>query len=89
MIVHLVLNFFLLFHESVLGDYVIPKGNSVFISPFATQRLAHIYPNPDVFDPERFSPENQQKLHPYAFLPFSAGPRNCIGSFAAVPFKYT
>lgn len=61
------------------GKYVIPAGCGVFISPYMTHRLSHHFPDPHSFKPERFNSENSERRHPYAFIPFSAGPRNCIG----------
>lgn len=61
--------------------FVIKKGTMVFISANAIQNDPEIYPNPSVFDPERFTPEEVAKRSAYAFLPFGAGPRNCIGEF--------
>ncbi len=39
-----------------------------------------VFPDPEKFDPERFSQENSAKRNPFAYVPFSAGPRNCIGT---------
>lgn len=65
--------------DTQVGDYILPKGVSALIAPFAVHRDRRFYDNPDNFDPEHFSSENINKRNPFAYIPFSAGPRNCIG----------
>ncbi|XP_075145792.1 cytochrome P450 6g1-like [Haematobia irritans] len=61
-------------------DYTLPNGMGVIISLYGTQYDPKYWPNPHVFDPERFSLENKQSRHAMLFLAFGQGPRNCIGS---------
>ncbi|XP_060657276.1 probable cytochrome P450 4aa1 [Drosophila nasuta] len=74
--------------EVRLGGHSLPAGSNVFICPYSTHRLPHIYPEPNKFKPERFTAEEVEKRHSCAFLPFSAGPRYCIGNrFAILEMK--
>ncbi|KAG6445667.1 hypothetical protein O3G_MSEX004042 [Manduca sexta] len=67
-------------YENVeLSGYMVPKSTEINIHIFDIHRLEDIYPEPEKFIPERFLPENSSKRHPYAYIPFSAGARNCIG----------
>ncbi|XP_045447728.1 cytochrome P450 4V2-like [Melitaea cinxia] len=65
--------------EIVLGGYKIPAGTQASIMIYDLHHREDIYPEPEKFIPERFLHRNQVKNHPYAFIPFSAGYRNCIG----------
>ncbi|XP_077994508.1 cytochrome P450 4F4-like [Glandiceps talaboti] len=58
---------------------VIPPGTTVIVSIMSLHHNAHVWPEPETFDPLRFLPENTKDRSPYAYVPFSAGPRNCIG----------
>jgi len=74
--------------DVVVGDYFFPKDKLVIVSPYANHRNPDFFENPDKFDPERFSAENEKKIPRYAFIPFGAGPRVCIGmSFAMMEAK--
>lgn len=65
--------------DAEVGGYIIPKNTFISIMIFMVMRDPAHFPNPAKFDPDRFLPEVANKRHPYAYIPFSAGPRNCIG----------
>lgn len=63
-----------------IGDSMeLETGSNLVLMPWVIHRSSQYYSNPEKFDPDRFLPENVKKRHPYAFIPFSAGNRNCIG----------
>ncbi|XP_014204295.1 cytochrome P450 4C1-like [Copidosoma floridanum] len=71
-----------------LKNYLIPKGAIAHLHVFDLHRDPNFWPEPDKFDPDRFLPDLIQHRHPFSFLPFSAGPRNCIGQkFAMMELK--
>lgn len=70
-------------HDIELGGRRIARGSDIAISTYAMHRNPDLFADPEHFDPERFSAENEPKLPKYAYLPFGGGPRICIGnSFA-------
>lgn len=68
----------------VLGGYRFPAGAILIISPYLLHRRPDAFPDPERFDPDRWTPEHEAKLPRYAYLPFSAGPRVCIGNHFAM-----
>ncbi|KAJ8670667.1 hypothetical protein QAD02_001926 [Eretmocerus hayati] len=73
-----------------LSKYLIPAGAIVHVHIYDLHRDANFWTEPNKFDPERFSPDTIGKRHPYSYIPFSAGPRNCIGQrFAMMELKAT
>ena len=70
--------------DIVVGGYEIPKGTPVLISPYATHHRPELWTDPDKFDPDRFLPAAESARHRYAYIPFSAGPRICIGNHFAL-----
>ena len=59
--------------------YTVPEGVTVLLFTSALHRDERWFPDPDLFDPDRFLPENSTHRHPFSYIPFSAGLRNCIG----------
>jgi cytochrome P450 len=67
-----------------IGGYHIPAGAIVALSPYTLQRHPTFWPEPETFDPERFAPEQEVRRHRYAYIPFGAGARKCIGDQLAL-----
>ncbi|XP_074040218.1 cytochrome P450 9e2 isoform X2 [Leptinotarsa decemlineata] len=64
------------------------KGSIIFIPTYGIHHDPELFPNPESFDPERFSEANKASFNSYAYQPFGMGPRNCIGSrYAAMEIK--
>jgi len=62
-----------------VAGYEMVPGSQVFLSPYLTQRDPRWFPDPEQFDPLRFTPENEERLPACAWFPFGAGPRACVG----------
>lgn len=70
--------------DTRIGDTGVPKGSEILISPWAINRSSRHYREPLAFQPERWTPDFEQRLPRHAYLPFSAGPRVCMGQHMAV-----
>ena len=63
----------------VVGGYRVKENTAIVLSQYVTHRHAEFWPEPERFDPDRFAPETAAGRHKFAYLPFGAGPRICIG----------
>ena len=70
--------------ETEFGGYRIPAGAYISISMYALHRHPDYWPRAEQFDPERFDPKRNEQRHSYCYIPFSAGPRACIGAGMAM-----
>ncbi|MGC1728466.1 MAG: cytochrome P450 [Steroidobacteraceae bacterium] len=68
----------------VLGGYQIPAGSNVLLPLYLLHRHPRYWSDPDRFEPERFAPEHEATRPRFAFMPFAAGPRHCIGETLAL-----
>ncbi|ELT89566.1 hypothetical protein CAPTEDRAFT_162759 [Capitella teleta] len=74
--------------DCVIGGFDVPKGATAIVITSALHRNPAHFENPNEFIPDRWLPQNSGKRHPFAYVPFSAGLRNCIGQkFAMIEEK--
>ncbi|XP_074641381.1 cytochrome P450 3A41-like [Tubulanus polymorphus] len=69
---------------TAVGDFVIQKGWDILVPVLAIHMDPDIWPEPEKFNPERFSAENSRGRHPSSYMPFGMGPRNCIAKRLAL-----
>ncbi|MCA9900030.1 MAG: cytochrome P450 [Ardenticatenaceae bacterium] len=67
-----------------LGGYTVPKGSTVFVSPYVMHHLPQYFDEPEAFKPERFTAEFEKSLPKFAYMPFGGGARVCIGNAFAM-----
>lgn len=65
--------------DTEIGGFSLPKGATVNVFPFIIQRDPRFFEEPELFKPDRFSPESEHKHLPFSWFPFGAGQRSCIG----------
>jgi cytochrome P450 len=63
-----------------VAGFRVPRGSLVMIPPYVLHRHRTLWRDPDHFDPDRFMPDNRAAIDRFAYLPFGAGPRICIGA---------
>jgi cytochrome P450 len=71
--------------ECKIGEYTIPIGSTVLMSQYITHRDSRFFPEPERFNPDRWTDETSTNLPRFSYFPFGSGPRACIGE----PFAWT
>jgi len=66
--------------QDEIGGYRVPAGADVLVCPYTLHRHPDFWDRPEVFDPQRFAPGRSAERSRYAYIPFGAGPRFCVGS---------
>ncbi len=79
-----ILNGRLALEDAEIGGYTIPKGSTVFVSPYVMHHLPQYFDDPEAFKPERFTPQFEKSLPKFAYMPFGGGVRICIGNAFAM-----
>ncbi|MFD6072188.1 cytochrome P450, partial [Amycolatopsis lurida] len=70
--------------DDEIGGYHVPAGSDVVVVPYTLHRHPEFWPEPEKFDPDRFDPDRPSGRPRYAYIPFGAGPRFCIGNSLGV-----
>jgi cytochrome P450 len=65
--------------DDIAGDVAIPRGSTVIVFVYGAHHATKYWPNPEQFDPGRFTKENEKLQPSFTYLPFGGGPRGCIG----------
>ena len=66
--------------DDTVGELKIPRHSTIMLCAYAVHRHPDYWPNPEQFDPERFSPDRADERPRHAYFPFGGGPRSCLGS---------
>jgi cytochrome P450 len=66
-----------------LGGYAIPAGTKIVVSSYLTHRDGRLFPEPEMFDPERFEKKRAAGMHAFQYFPFLLGPHTCLGMHLA------
>ena len=78
----------ILSREAIADDEIlgvpVPAGTVIVVSPYVLHRRRGLWENPDAFDPSRFLGERRERIDRFAYIPFGAGPRVCIGMAFAI-----